>query len=220
MCIVYVTNLETGTFTTKTAWSKSRHTALVSHLGKWVGLVHELRQLVGAKEGIDHRRECLRVDQVRWCKHLVVPYIHSFTNGSCHPGKSNAELVHQLLSYCTHPSVTQVVDVIHIGLGVDQLNEVFDNLDNVFTCQHPLLHSCIKPQLFIEPVTAHLTQVITLVREEQFIDHIPGSGLIRWFGVPELPVNMHHRFLLRVTGVLLQGVVNNGKVIDIGYILM
>ena len=48
--VVYVTHLETGTLTRQTTRTQSRQTALVSHLGKRVGLVHELAQRVGSEE--------------------------------------------------------------------------------------------------------------------------------------------------------------------------
>ena len=56
-----------------------------------------------------------------------------------------------------------MVNIIHIGFGVDQLNEVFYNLDNVLTCQHSLLHIGIKSQLLVKSVTTYFTKVIALV---------------------------------------------------------
>ena len=53
MSIVYVTNLETGTLAGKTTGAKGRHTALVGDFGQRVGLVHELREGVGAEECVD-----------------------------------------------------------------------------------------------------------------------------------------------------------------------
>ena len=42
VCIVYVTNLETGTLTAQTARTQCRETTLVGHLSQRVRLVHEL----------------------------------------------------------------------------------------------------------------------------------------------------------------------------------
>ena len=53
VCIMYVTNLETGTLTRQTARTQGRETTLVRHLGQRVRLIHELRQRVGADERID-----------------------------------------------------------------------------------------------------------------------------------------------------------------------
>ncbi len=50
MGIVYVAHLKPCTLTREAAGSQGRETALVGHLRQRVGLVHELRQLVGAKE--------------------------------------------------------------------------------------------------------------------------------------------------------------------------
>jgi len=41
------------------------------------------------------------------------------------------ELIRQLFAHGAHAAVRQVVDIVHVGLGVDQLDQVFDNGDDV-----------------------------------------------------------------------------------------
>ena len=76
MGIVHVSHLESGALTRQTAGAKGRQTALVGDLGQRVRLVHELREGVGAEEGVDHRRDSLGVDQVDRLEHLVVAHVH------------------------------------------------------------------------------------------------------------------------------------------------
>ena len=45
-----------------------------------------------AEEGIDHRRDGLRIDQVDRGEDLIVTYVHPFTNDTCHTVQSHAEL--------------------------------------------------------------------------------------------------------------------------------
>ena len=53
MCIVNVTNLETCALTRQTTRTQCGETALVSNLGKRVGLVHKLGKRIGSEECID-----------------------------------------------------------------------------------------------------------------------------------------------------------------------
>ncbi len=61
-------------------------------LSQRVRLIHELRERVGTEEGVDHRGDGLRIDQVDRGEDLIVTYVHSFTNDTCHTVQSHAEL--------------------------------------------------------------------------------------------------------------------------------
>src|SRR5256885_10669987 len=61
---VHVTHFKPCSFSSKTPWPKRGDAPLVRDLGQRVGLVHELRQLRGAEELLDRRRDRLGVDQV------------------------------------------------------------------------------------------------------------------------------------------------------------
>ena len=174
-----------------------------------VGLVHELTELVGPEERVNDARQGLRINQVHRRKHLVIPHIHPLPNGPRHPRKPDAELIGQLLPDSPHPPVTQVVDIVDIGLRVNQLDQVLDNGDHILARQHLDLARNIQIQFLINPEPPHIPQVIPLVREEELVDHIPCRSLIRRLGVAQLAVDIHHRFLLRVTRVFLQRIVND-----------
>ena len=74
-----------------------------------------------------------------------------------------------------------MVDIIYICTGIQQLDQIFDNLDHIFFGQHPNSRIGRKSQFFIQLVTSNISQVVALVREEQFIDNITGSRFVRWF---------------------------------------
>ena len=131
MRVVNVAHLETSTLTRKTTRTESRKAALVRYLGKGVGLVHELREGVGAEERVYNARNGFGVNQVGGCEHLVVAYVHTFANGAAHTGQSDRELVSQLFAHGAHAAVAQVVDVVNGSVRVNQLNEILDNLDNI-----------------------------------------------------------------------------------------
>ena len=113
-----------------------------------------------------------------------------------------------------------MVDIIHICPGIQQLDQIFNDLDHIFFGQHPDCRIGRKSQFFIQLVTPHISQVVALVREEQFIDNITGSRFVRWFRTTQLSINMHHCFFFRVTGVFLQCIVYNGIICQILLFLM
>ena len=130
--IVNITDLETCTLTGETARTQCRETALVRHLGKGVGLVHKLAQRVRTEERVDDRRDGLGVDEVRRLEHLIVANVHALTDGT---GQTDRELVGKLLSHRTDTAVGKVVDIIHGRIGVDQLDEILDDLNNILLRQ-------------------------------------------------------------------------------------
>ncbi len=79
---VDVTNLEAGAFTGQAAGAEGREAALVGDLRQRVGLIHELGQLAGTEELLDHRRNRLGVDQV--VGHQAVDFLqaHALLDGA------------------------------------------------------------------------------------------------------------------------------------------
>ena len=161
--IVNVTHLETCTLTRQTARTKSRETALVCDLSQRVGLIHELRQRVRSEERVDNARDGLCVDKIGRCEHLVVAHVHALTDGAAHTGKTDRELVAQLLTHCAYATVREVVDIIDIGVGVDQLDEILDNLYDVVLCEDADIRIGRETELAVDAVTTNLTKIITLV---------------------------------------------------------
>ena len=143
--IVYVTHLKACTFAGETSRTEGRETALVGDFGQRVGLIHELGELAGTEERVDHRRKGLGIDQVQWCKDLIVTYIHTLTDGTCHTSKPYAELSRELFAYGAHTTVGKVVDIINLRFGVDKLDEILNNGDDIFLGKYLFFHRDIEP---------------------------------------------------------------------------
>ena len=84
------------------------------HFRQRVRLVHELRELVRSEETVDHRAQCLGIDQIGRREDLVITHIHALADGTCHTRQSHTELAVQLLAYRSNATVRQVVDVINV----------------------------------------------------------------------------------------------------------
>ena len=195
MRVVHVTNLKARALTAQTTWTQRRDATLVRDLAQRVGLVHELRQLVGAKEAVDHRAQRLRVDQIRWCEHLVVTHVHALTDGPRHARETHTELRVQLLTHGADATVAQVVNVIHIGVAVHEVQQRLDDANDVVRRQGARLFS-LHTQLAVDAEASHLTEVVTLLREEKLVDDATRRLQIGRLRVAQLAVDVLHRFFL------------------------
>ena len=100
-----------------------------------------------------------------------------------------------------------MVNIIDIRLRVNQLDQIFDNLNNVFLREDANVHVGRQVQLLVDTITAYITQVISLFREEQVVDNLACTGIIGRICITQLAVDVKHCFLLRVTRVFLKGVI-------------
>ncbi len=112
----------------------------------------------------------------------------------------------------THATVAQVVDIIHIRLVVDQLNQITDNGDDVLIGQHTRLHRNIEIQFLIDTVTTNLPKVVTLIREEKFVQSGTCCLLIRSSRALQLQIDILNSLFARVCRVFLQSIENHGVV--------
>ena len=65
-----------------------------------------------------------------------------------------------------------MVDIIHLGIGVDKFNKILDNLDDIILSQYAYLRVGVKTELLVNTVATYLAQVITLVREEEVLEYL------------------------------------------------
>ena len=80
-----------------------------------------------------------------------------------HTGQAYAELVVELLADGAHTAVAEVVDIVHFSLGVDELDEVLDDLDDIFAGEHFDIHRRRQAQLLVDAVAAYLAEVVALL---------------------------------------------------------
>ena len=131
LSIVNVTHVKGCAVTGKTAGTECRQTALVAQLCQRVVLVHELRQLAGAKELADSGGNGTDVDESLYGQLLVVLRCHSFLYNFIHTRKADAELILQLLTDRADAAVAKVVDVVNIADVVRQVQQIADRCQNI-----------------------------------------------------------------------------------------
>ncbi len=105
-----------------------------------------------------------------------------------------------------------MVDIIHISVGVDELHEILDDLDHVLLGQYVYIVRNRHVELAVDTIAAYLAQVVTLLAKEQVLDHLACCCIISRLCVTQLAIDIEHSLLLRVRGVLLQGVEDDREV--------
>ena len=113
-----------------------------------------------------------------------------------------------------------MVDIVHGRLGVDQLDEILDDLDDVGVGQDAHVRGDRQAELLVEAEAADVAQVVSLLGEEELVDDVAGRALIRRFRVAELLVDVVDGFDLRVGRILLEGVEDDGVLVGAYLILL
>ena len=113
-----------------------------------------------------------------------------------------------------------MVDIVHSSLGVDKLDQVLYDLDDVSVGEHPYIVIYGKVQLLVQTVSSYISEVVPLFREEQLVYHIPCSRLIRRFGITQLFVDVVDGFCFRICRVFLEGVVDDRILIHVSLLFL
>src|SRR5882762_4353962 len=202
---VDVADLEPRALAGQTAGAERRETPLVRDLGERVGLVHELRELRRPEELANRGHDRLRVDQVVGHRggHFLVDR-HLLLDGALHPDQPDAELVLEELADGADTAVAQVVDVVHVGRVLPQLEQVLDDLVEVLRVQDLLVERCVEPELRVQLEPADAREIVLLRVEEHVLDERPRAVERRRIAGPQAAVDLDERFLVRVDRILLE----------------
>ena len=86
----------------------------------------------------------------------------------------------------------EAIENLHLELEkrVNQLDKVLDNGDNILTSKCTDIRINTKVELLVDTETTHIAQVVTLVREEELVDNITSSCIIRSLGSTQLTIDV------------------------------
>jgi hypothetical protein len=130
--VVYVTDLEAGAFAGETTGTKGRHTALVGDSES--GLVWSMNWLnwfVPKNELITELRVLALIRSVGVNTSLSRTFMRSRMVRAIRARPTPNWLCRAARPRCARGGCSEVVDVIHIGLRVNQFDEVLDDEDDV-----------------------------------------------------------------------------------------
>ena len=172
---VDVADFEACALAGQTARAKCRDATLVRHFRQRVGLVHELRQLRGAKELTHSGHGRLGVDEVVRHHGVDVHRRHALLHGALHAQQADAVLVFQQLAHRTHAAVAEVVDVVDFALAVLQVDQGADDREDVVLAQNGHIVRAFQLQAHVHLHAAHGRQVVALRIEEQAVEQAFGG---------------------------------------------
>ena len=218
--IMHVAHLESCAVAAQAAGAEGRHTALVCDLRQRVLLVHELAERVRSEIGVDDAGDSLGVDKVSRSEDLVVSHVHALTDSTAHTCQADGELVVELFSDGTYTAVAEVVDIVHLGAGVNQFDQVLDNLDDVLLGEHAGVVRDRHIEFTVDAVASHFTEVVTFLGEEEVLNHLACGSVISRFGITQLAIDIEHGFLLAVSRVFLEGIENDCEVALMRFLLV
>ncbi len=105
-----------------------------------------------------------------------------------------------------------MVNIVHFRLGVDQLNQISDNGDDILVGQHARVLGDVKVQFLVDTVAAYFTEVVALLGEEEFLQSGACGLLVGSCRALELQVDVLDGLLAGFGRVFLQRVEDDGVV--------
>src|SRR2546426_635109 len=187
-----------------------------SSIGERVRLIHELRELGGPEELLDHGRHRLVVDELLRHQRLDVLETHALLDGALHAHQTDAVLVLDQLPDGAHAAVAQVVDVVDLAVAVLELDEGADDLQDVLAAQRPLIEGHVDLELVVQLEASHAREVVALGVEEEVVEEggrgLRGGRIAR----TEAAVDLEDRVLGLLDLVLEERVAERGA--DVGVV--
>ena len=123
---MYISNLESGSFSGKSARTQCGKSSLVSQFCQRVVLVHKLRQLRTSEKFFYCSSHRTNIHQPLRSNLRNVLSRHSFLDGTFHSGKSDTYLILQQFANGTQSSVAQMIDIISITDTIVQVQKIAD----------------------------------------------------------------------------------------------
>jgi len=211
-----IADFKSRAFTGQASWTQSRQTSLMGNLRKRIGLIHELRQLAGIEEFIDHRRNRFGIDQVVRHHGLDVLKTHFFLDGSFHTHQTDAVLVFNQFAYRTHPAVSQVINIVHTAIAdaVFQVDQIFHCGQDVFVAQHGVVRRHVHVQFVIHFRASDIGQIISLRLKEQALEELVRCFRRRRIARTQTAIDLHDRILGGIN-LIQQQRIPDGSVIHV-----
>ena len=113
-----------------------------------------------------------------------------------------------------------MVNIIDCSHRVNKTYKILDNLDDILLCEDSYIHVGRKTELAVNAVTAHITQIIAFLREEEVIDYLSCACIIGRLCVTQQTEDAIYSLLLRVAGILVESVEDERVINSIGSIIL
>ena len=109
------------------------------------------------------QEELKKITNLKPCVGAVAKDVVVLADGAAHTGQTYGKLIAQLFANRTYTAVTEVVNIINGCLGVDEFNEILDNLNDILLREYAHVLIGVKVQLFVDAIAAHLSEVVAFL---------------------------------------------------------
>ena len=206
---VHVAHLEARALTRQAAGAQRREAPLVRQRRQRVRHVHELAQLAAPEEVLDHRRQALRRHQLDGREHPAVRgrviRAHALADQALRARQALAARVLQQLARRADAAVAQVVDVVHRGVPVRDVQQQAQRLHHLDAIlgEHAALqvHLLHQVQALVHLVAAHQPQVVAALIKELRMHVAARVGRRHGIARAQTVVDVLHRLFLAPRGV-------------------
>ena len=132
---VYIPNFKAGPLTSQTARAQSRHSTLVSYLGKRIILVHKLRKLAGTKKLFDRSCNRLGIDKILRHQAFAFCQRQALFNRTLYPHKTNPELILGHFTDTAYAPISKVIYIINDTITVADIDQALHHRHDIFRGQ-------------------------------------------------------------------------------------
>ena len=160
---MHIAHIKAGALAAQPARPQRRKGALVRQFGKWIGLLHKLRQLRRAEKLLHSGDNRADIDQRDRRQLLGFPNRHPFLYHAFHAAQADTQFVADQLANGFHAAIPQMVNVIAAAFAVVDEDHVPDQRHNVSFGNGAMrqVDFVRQVQTLIEFVTSDSLQVIT-----------------------------------------------------------
>ena len=131
MRVMDITHLETRALAREAARAERRETTLMRELRERIVLIHELRELRGAKKLLHSGHDRTDVDERLRRDDICILNRHALAHNALHAREADAELVLQELADCTHATVAEMVDIVRRAHAVHEVQQIINRSDDI-----------------------------------------------------------------------------------------
>ena len=131
-------------------------------------------------------------------RHQAFAFRHGKTLFHCalDTHQTDAELVLGHFAHTANTTVTQVIDIVHVAKAVTNIDQLTQDIEDVFTIQYARARIAFTTQTTVELHPTDARQVVAVFSEEQVVEQRLGSLFGGRLAGAHHAVNFNQRFQL------------------------
>src|SRR5664280_1470906 len=168
--VVDIADIEASAFPPQPTRAEGGKGALMAQLGQRIGLIHELRELAGAKELAQRRHHWTNIYQGYRGKLLLIANGHAFLDDTLHAAQTNAQLVLNQFTDGLNAPVAEMVNIIRRFHAIINEDHPPQQANNVCFGHRTVRDGDLQVEFLIQFIAAHAFQIIMALIEQLLVE--------------------------------------------------